>query len=110
MNYDPDFYSLLCELQSAVPGSFESGPRTAAHNRSVGGAPNSAHVQGKAQDLIYDSADEFKRAAKEALSLGFMGIEVDVTNNHLHVDTMPRIWRVVHHGPGQETPLEDWIG
>lgn len=77
------------------PASIDSLVRTAAHNQAVGGAPNSAHVQGAAADLLFDDPSLLIPAGQFAITLGFNGVEVDLTNNHLHVDVMPREWHVV---------------
>jgi uncharacterized protein YcbK (DUF882 family) len=109
MIIDPDFISQVNELLAINPASVTRLVSTPAHNASVGGAPNSGHLDGKAVDLVFDSLEELKQGAKTAFGLGFMGIEVDVTNNHLHLDVKPRTWHVVHHGPGLDTPLDAWL-
>lgn len=80
------------------------------HNKMIGGAQNSAHLfkNGNAVDLIFDTDDDLYDAAIAAKHYGFSGIELDVTNKHLHLDTKPRQWMVVHEKE-HETPLEDWI-
>lgn len=91
------FFQRVNELCRVCPGSWESGDRTPHHNVSVGGKSASYHLKGLAQDLIYDSVIELVDAAREALRLGFQGIEMDLTNNHLHVDGRISPWQVVRH-------------
>ena len=94
--------------QMRTPFSIDSMIRTPSHNASVGGAPHSAHVSGQAADLIFDNGLDMVKAAYEALSIGFMGIEVDAGNQHLHLDVMGRVWRVWKVGK-DEHPLWDWL-
>lgn len=106
---DLDFAAFVNQLLADHPASVTRWCSTVAHNKAVGGAPNSGHLSGKAVDLIFDSAQELRLAASAAFGLGFMGIEVDLTNNHVHLDVLPRVWRVVHHGKGVEGPLDAWL-
>jgi len=94
--------------QMKTPFSIDSMIRTPIHNASVGGAPHSAHVSGQAADLIFDTGMDMVKAAYEALAIGFMGIEVDAGNQHLHVDVMGRVWHVWKAG-NDEHPLEPWL-
>lgn len=108
--FDPTFVDHLNTFLDQYPGSVTRLCSTVAHNKAVGGAPNSGHLAPcVAADLVYDTAEQLQAAAKGAFQAGFMGIEVDLTNNHLHLDEKPRLWRVVHRGPGQDTPLDQWL-
>ena len=102
---------LICKLnllKEKYPCSTESLDRTPYHNASVGGAKRSYHVTGQAADLIFDSPSELLPAANYAKSLGFGGIEVDMRNNHLHLDLRKEPWHVVC--TSQETvPLERYL-
>lgn len=95
--------SILCR----VPLSITRWLSTPAHNQAVGGAPESAHLRGLAVDLVADSNDNLLLAARAARDAGFKGIEVDLRNNHLHVDLQdrPAPWQVVIHADGHEAPL-----
>ena len=115
---DEQFSSLLDQLQASNPGSLDRRESTPVHNKAVGGAPGSAHIflpsagiKCRAADMQYDTHQELCDAARAAISLEFSGVELDLTNNHLHVDTLPRVsrWLVVHHGPGNEEPLVPWL-
>lgn len=60
-----------------------SGYRTASHNKNVGGAKNSLHLQGKAADiLVYEISSN--TLAKQAEQVGFNGI--GIYKSFLHVD------------------------
>lgn len=115
---DDTFLALLDQLQASNPGSLDRRESTPLHNHAVGGAPGSAHIflpsagiKCRAADMQYDTPQDLRDAARAAVSLGFSGVELDLTNSHLHVDTMDRQarWLVVHHGPGNEEPLVPWL-
>jgi len=93
---DLDFVTQVNRLCAAYPASWESGYRTITHNANIGGATFSWHLKGLAQDLIYDTTALLWAAAQEAVRMKFTGIEVDLTNNHLHLDVRrPETWHVV---------------
>lgn len=91
-----EFHDKLNALKARYDCSTESLDRTVAHNMSIGGAPESLHLQGKAADLIFDNYSDLLPAAQAAKELGFTGIEVDYRNLHLHVDLRTIPWQVVY--------------
>jgi hypothetical protein len=112
---DVTFFAKLVTFSQEYPNSLTRLWTTPARNKLVGGAPSSGHLADEthtchAADLVFDTPAQLKAGARGAIEAGFQGIEVDLTNNHLHLDDKPRIWRVVHRGPKQETPLADWLG
>ena len=102
--------NLLCDQ---CPASWESGDRTPSHNASVGGAKGSYHVRHCAIDLIYDNTGLLQHAATVALSMGFVGIEVDFTNLHLHLDARSNPWHVARYRHNQtvivDAPLKEYL-
>lgn len=109
-----EFFSNVVVLTEQHPNSLTRLWSTPARNTAVGGAKESGHVMDAAHtchavDLVFDTPAELKAAARTALTMGFQGVEVDLNNMHLHLDAKPRLWRVVHHGPKNETPLADWL-
>ncbi len=108
---DPDFFHKLNRFLADHPASDTRWFSTPARNKMKGGATHSAHLleNGNAIDLVFDSDRELFDGAANAHKYGFTGIELDMTNKHLHLDTKARLWRVVNHGKKLETPLEDWI-
>lgn len=106
MMIHPELIRLLNLLLHQFPASVDSLIRTEAHNHAVGGAPRSGHVSGSAADLLFDDPLLLIPAGRFAMQLGFTGVEVDLTNQHLHVDILPRTWRVVKSWNG-ETALTD---
>ena len=111
---DIAFFSQVLVFTEKHPNSLTRLWSTPTRNRLVGGAKESGHVQDDthvchAVDLVFDTAADLRDAAQTAVSMGFQGVEVDLTNMHLHLDAKPRLWQVVHHGPNQETPLTDWL-
>lgn len=61
-----------------------SGYRTAAYNKKVGGAANSYHVKGQACDIVVKGHTPLE-VARYSQSLGIMGIIQ--YNNFVHVDS-----------------------
>jgi hypothetical protein len=69
-----------------------SAYRSEAHNRAVGGEPNSQHLLGKAFDVSMANHDpaEFLQAAR---AVGFSGVGTYPKRDFVHVDTGPaRRW------------------
>lgn len=94
------FLGKLAQFYLLVPCSEESGIRTPLHNAAVHGATDSAHVQGVAQDVILDPHVEPGTAIYHAIHLGFLGIEWDERNQHLHLDmhlSGRRYWVTINH-------------
>lgn len=71
------------------PVSINSGYRTPAHNRKVGGSKNSQHVLGKAADIVvgrmHGNVGNALKIAILASQLGFKGIGVYPTFTHVDV-------------------------
>lgn len=108
---DLDFIAKLNRFLTEHPASVTRLVSTVKRNRDVGGGKDSGHLfkNGNAVDLIFDSDEELYNGAAHAKEYGFSGIELDVTNYHLHLDTKPRVWMVVHYGKDDDRPLQDWI-
>lgn len=77
------------------PITITSGYRTAAHNKSVGGAKSSQHLLGKAADIqVADTTVEAVAAYAESLmpdwgGVGRYPIKPGRTKGWVHVDTRP---------------------
>ncbi len=82
----------FCQL---YPCSLVSGWRTTQRNKLKGGAKASKHLTGEAVDLVYDTVAELHQAAQAALQMQFDGVELDLDNNHLHLDQRDVSWHVV---------------
>lgn len=90
-----DLHSLRCleNLRKLIgrPLIVTSGYRTPAHNKAVGGATNSLHMQGKAFDLRFASGLGRIEIIHQAGIAGFQGI--GVYDTFVHVDTgRKRYW------------------
>lgn len=88
-----DFVRALDHLRDRVgkPLTINSGYRTRAHNKKVGGRPNSSHLRGWAADIKCTS-DALRYAIIEAAWYeGFQRIGVYTTFIHLDMDpSLPR--------------------
>lgn len=91
---DPPSLDKLQALRTRLgrPMVITSAYRSPAHNRAVGGATNSLHMQGKAFDVVVGNHDPraFIAAARAA---GFTGIGTYPRRGFIHIDTGPaRTW------------------
>ena len=99
---DPLFVdSALVQLLQSIRDHFgapvviTSGYRTAAHNKSVGGAKSSQHLLGKAADIqVADTTVEAVAAYAESLmpdwgGVGRYPVKAGRTKGWVHVDTRP---------------------
>lgn len=66
------------------PIHINSAYRTVAHNKAVGGSPNSQHLQGKAADIVIAGVSPLK-VAQYAESIGMGGI--GLYDGFTHVDS-----------------------
>lgn len=86
----PDFVQLLDKARGIAntPFVITSGYRSPEQNKKVGGAPNSAHIQGLAVDL--NCQDNLSRT-KILTGLLTCGIPcfVEICSKHIHIDTYP---------------------
>lgn len=73
--------------QSVIPFIITSGYRTKAHNRKVGGVPNSSHLKGFACDIAFKSTQE---AFHLMMVLCFADLtRIGLGKNFIHVDSDP---------------------
>lgn len=92
----------------ARPMKINSGYRTPAHNKAVGGAPRSQHLDGNAFDVSTTgwTKDERRKLIVTARELGFRG--VGIADTFIHIDMAPRTAAWIYIGHGQKTvPLAD---
>lgn len=74
------------------PIVINSGYRCAPHNRKVGGARASRHLQGKAADIVVKGIAP-KEVAKYAESIGVRGIGLYSTFVHIDTRSSKAFWR-----------------
>ena len=70
------------------PVIINSGYRTYAHNKKVGGSTNSQHLLGKACDIVVKGISP-KTVGEFAKKIGFTG--VGIYKDFVHVDTRPNV-------------------
>jgi len=91
---DEDALAKLEKLREMLgkPMIINSAYRSPEHNRKVGGAKNSNHMQGVAFDVRMDNHDpeKFERLARKC---GFTGFGYYPASGFMHIDTgKPRVW------------------
>lgn len=79
------------------PMIITSGYRSVEHNKAIGGAPTSMHLQGKAADILVAGKDAYELIGL-AYAVGFKGVGVSQRGAHgsrfIHLDTRdePTVW------------------
>lgn len=103
-NMWPRVVFMLDALRSLLgrPLPINSGYRTPAHNKAIGGAPKSAHMEGLAVDIGTRKLTKAQRQTliAYAIQLGFTGIGIAQTFVHLDMKARRASW--IYKGKGQE--------
>lgn len=88
MNITRQLLIKLNEAREAAGVSFviTSGARCLAHNRNVGGTPNSSHTRGLAVDIACSSSQARYAILKGLFSAGFTRIGHNQAKNFFHCD------------------------
>lgn len=102
---DLDFIRLVNIHKARYPSSTTRIDSTPHHNAAIGGAVQSHHLLGRAIDLIFDPDVNLMAVADYAVQLGFGGVELDLRNNHLHLDMRSIPWHVYYTKEGRECLL-----
>lgn len=83
-----EFWTGATTLCLVYNGRVTSGPRSALHNRMVGGHPTSFHLLGLAADVVlndWSDTDAFKISAKR---LSILVIDEIKDKQHLHLQPL----------------------
>jgi uncharacterized protein YcbK (DUF882 family) len=91
---DPHFLEVLESVrgEAGIPMKVNSGYRTIAHNLSVGGGPNSAHLRGMAADINANTGRQKYLILRAAMLNGIKRIGIGKTFLHLDIDsTLPNL-------------------
>lgn len=88
MNVSPQLIDKLNEARSlaGVPFVITSGARCVAHNRKVGGTPNSSHIRGLAVDIACTSSQARFAILNGLFAAGFKRIGYNHSRNFFHCD------------------------
>lgn len=89
--YDTPNPELIRMLQIArdlygKPMTITSGCRCIKHNRNVGGAANSAHIQGKAVDIATPTGADRYLIITSLMAAGFRRIGINFKQRFVHAD------------------------
>jgi uncharacterized protein YcbK (DUF882 family) len=88
MNISPQLLEKLNDAREAagVPFVITSGARCVAHNRSIGGTPNSSHTRGLGVEIACSSSQARYAILKGLFSAGFARIGYNQAKNFFHCD------------------------
>lgn len=81
--------------KSGFPYVVRSGYRTESHNKTVGGVPDSAHMDGLAADIECNNSRERSTMVKELHAAGFT--RIGIGRDYIHVDASDLIPNVMWH-------------
>ena len=70
--------------RSGIPYKITSGYRSSEYNKKIGGAKNSAHIQGKAADI--SATDSRTKYSIIEAALHFKIERIGVASNFIHID------------------------
>ena len=87
VNMDKDFLKMLDEARdiAEMPFIVSSGYRCAKHNKEIGGSKDSAHLTGRAADIVCGNNAARKTIILSLLATGFT--RIGVGKNFIHVDS-----------------------
>ena len=85
----PSFIQKLKEARdlAAVPFIINSGYRSKAHNRKVGGVESSSHLEGWAADIACTNSRHRAKILNAAIQVGFN--RIGIANSFIHLDIDP---------------------
>lgn len=73
---------------AGIPFRFSSFARCKNYNKVIGGAPDSAHLQGLACDIKYKNSFQLRKIVESAIKVVFEFIEI--CDHHVHIDDKER--------------------
>lgn len=90
---DPGTLARLDEARDLANTPFvvTSGYRCVAHNKAVGGKPNSAHTRGLAVDIKFSNGVQAFAILHALLAVGFVRVGYNQKHGFFHVDSDPTL-------------------
>lgn len=91
---DTDLVVILQQIRDHFGKSItiNSGYRTTAHDKAVGGTGTGYHTKGQAADIVVSGIDPLTVGLYAAELLGTAG-GIEIGNNYCHIDTRENRWR-----------------
>ena len=85
-NMDADFLRMIDVARgiAGIPFKINSGFRTVARNKSVGGTSNSSHLKGMAADIHCTDSVSRLKIVNAAFSVGFT--RIGIAKTFIHID------------------------
>ena len=74
----------IARAMAGIPFTITSGYRSRAHNKKVGGVPNSSHLKGVACDIVANNSKDRGIILVSLLNAGFT--RIGISDNFIHVD------------------------
>lgn len=107
---DTDLVVILQKIRDhfGKPVNINSGYRTPAHDKAVGGSGSGYHTKGQAADIVVSGVDSLTVGLYAAELLGTSG-GIEIGNGYCHIDTRANRWRAfTQSGGGSYTTVTDF--
>ena len=107
---DTDLVVILQKIRDHFGKSvnINSGYRTPAHDKAVGGSGSGYHTKGQAADIVVTGVDSLTVGLYAAELLGTKG-GIEIGDNYCHIDTRADRWRAfTKSGGGSYTTVTDF--
>ncbi|MCL2383711.1 MAG: D-Ala-D-Ala carboxypeptidase family metallohydrolase [Oscillospiraceae bacterium] len=109
---DMNAVEMLQKIRTQIgkPVIITSAFRTATHNRNIGGASNSLHLEGRAFDIRTNNPNDLVVLARLSETAEFNGIYISVHQGYVHMDTRSTKWFARKNPDGTYTNVSTFGG